>query len=112
MRYNKHKNIRTHVDGYSFASKAEARRYGELKLMEKSGVISRLTVHPSFILSVNNVHFCNYYADFSYLENGKEVVEDVKGYRKGGAYQMFKLKQKLMLACYGIDVQVISYRRS
>ena len=112
MRYNKHKNIRTTVDGYTFASKAEARRYSELKLMGKEGVISRLRVHPSYEIVFNYNHICNYIADFSYIENSKAIVEDVKGYKKGGAYQMFKLKQKLMLALYGIEVKEISYKRS
>ena len=104
LTYNKHKNIRSYVDGYDFASKKEAKRYAELKLLEKGKVISNLIVHPAFILSINNTHICNYIADFSYIENGKEVIEDVKGYKKGGAYQLFRLKKKLMYAIYVIDI--------
>jgi len=34
---NKYRNVRTEVDGIKFASKKEARRYQELRLLEKAG---------------------------------------------------------------------------
>lgn len=42
----------TTVDGIRFASKAEARRYSELRLLEKAGEIKNLEAHaerPSLI---------------------------------------------------------------
>ena len=50
-----------------------------------------------------------YVADFVYndLESGETVVEDVKGYRLGGAYAVFQIKRKLMLQVYGIKVREI-----
>lgn len=72
---NKFRNVPTVVDGIRFASKAEARRYGELKLLEKAGKIADLELQPRFLLIAGVV----YVGDFAYREDGKRVVEDVKG---------------------------------
>ena len=51
---------------------------------------------------------CVYKADFVYIdENGKEVVEDAKGYRDGEAYKTFVIKRKLMLYLKGIRVREV-----
>ena len=54
MKAPKYRNIKTVVDGITFDSAKEARRYGELKLLEKSGRISGLEVQPAFRIVVNN----------------------------------------------------------
>lgn len=45
---------------------------------------------------------CVYVADFVYLDlfDGKEIVEDAKGYRTA----IYKLKKKLMKAVHSIDI--------
>lgn len=53
-----------------------------------------------------------YIADFSYWNcrcgiKTSQVVEDVKGLRKGAAYQVFVIKRKLMLERHGIEVKEI-----
>lgn len=63
-------NIRTRIDGYTFDSLSEARRYGELKIEALAGSITDLQVHPRFGLDVNGVHICDYEADFSYYRGG------------------------------------------
>lgn len=50
---------------------------------------------------------CEYVADFVYLRDGETIVEDVKGYRMGGAYAVFTIKRKLMLEKYGIRVREV-----
>ena len=47
----------------------------------------------------------SYIADFVYTEDGKQIVEDVKGYRKSTAYAVFVIKRKLMLQKYGIQIK-------
>jgi hypothetical protein len=42
-----------------------------------------------------------YIADFVYQEDGKLVVEDVKGHRT----EVYKLKKKLMLWVHGIRIK-------
>ena len=74
-------------DGIVFASKAEMRRYAELKLMEKAGKIKNLYVQPRFILleafeKYGTLHKSLYYVgDFLYydMDKKRKIVEDVKG---------------------------------
>ncbi len=95
---NKYKNKKTIVDNIKFDSKAEANRYIELKLLEKSGKISDLELQPKFELQekyINNkgekIRAITYKADFCYLERNKIVVEDVKGV----ITKEFAIKKKL-----------------
>lgn len=82
---HKYHAIRTEVDGITFASKAEAHRYAELKLLEKAGEIYGLVLQPKFPLYALGYDARNrvvgyYIADFSYqTAKGHEVIEDVKG---------------------------------
>ncbi len=82
---NKYRARKVKMDGYTFDSKAEATRYAELKLMEKAGEISHLEIHPRFVLfpvakiGKKALPKIQYTADFAYIQNGKRVVEDVKG---------------------------------
>ena len=102
----------TIVDGIRFASKAEATRYMDLKLLEKAGHISGLKLQPSFLLTAadefgNTFDIGHYVADFEYLdETGARVVEDVKG---GRATQtpLFKWKREHFEAQYGIPVSLV-----
>ena len=109
---SKYRNKKVLVDGVAFDSKKEAKRYRELKLMEDAGMISRLERQVKFDLLPNQKdpdgkvieRKVQYIADFVYLKNGKVCVEDVKGYRDGGAYRVFVIKRKLMLYRFGLKV--------
>lgn len=92
---------RVEVDGRWFASKAEARRWQALDLMEQGGLISNLECQPRFRIEVNGIHICDYVADFKYLENGEWKIEDVKGVRTAA----YILKRKLMWAVWGVEVK-------
>ena len=97
-------------DGIRFDSKKEALRYYELSMLQKAGVISDLRLQVRFELTAKNDKFraSHYIADFVYKdEEGRQTVEDVKGYRDGATYQLFKLKQKLMYDKYGIFVKEV-----
>lgn len=72
---NKYRNRKTIVDRITFDSKAEANRYIELKMLEKSGYIKQLKLQPKFELQPkykNNkgetIRAITYKADFSYIE--------------------------------------------
>ena len=101
---SKYGNRKTKVDGRTFASKAEAKRYGELKLLQRSGAISDLACQVSYPLIVNTQHIARYVCDFAYTENGTNVVEDVKGVRT----PVYALKRKLLKALYGITIREVS----
>jgi len=96
-KYNAKKCV---IDGIKFDSLKEGRRYNQLKLMEKSGVITDLELQPKYDLIVNGVKVGFYKADFRYKASGKEVVEDVKGMKT----PIYNLKKKMIKAIYGFDV--------
>ncbi|HKY87628.1 MAG TPA: DUF1064 domain-containing protein [Pseudorhodoplanes sp.] len=105
MTYRKYRNVPTEVDGIKFASKREARRYAELKMLEKAGAISDLRLQPRYPLTVNGLHVCTMVGDFEYLDNETErvVTEDAKGVRT----RDFINKAKLFHALYGREVQLV-----
>jgi hypothetical protein len=108
---SKYGNKRVEVDGITFDSQAEAKRYAELKLLEKAGQISDLKLQPRFPFYyqtgwTSELMF-TYVADFSYVDNvpphPMTVVEDVKGFRT----PLYRLKKKLIEAQYGIAITEI-----
>lgn len=108
MAYSKFNAKPTHVDGIRFASKAESRRYSELKSLEGAGIISGLTLQPKFPLIVQGQKVCTYVGDFAYIEDAKFVVEDVKGHPT----PEYKIKRKLLLALTpGLDHREIGIQR-
>ena len=109
-----------------FDSKKEAKRWAELQAMQFSGVITDLQRQVKFVLiptqrepntigKRGGIHQgktiekeCSYIADFCYFDkSGILHVEDVKGYKGGGAYSIFKIKKKLILYIHGIILEEI-----
>ena len=91
------------IDGHNFPSQKEAKRYEELKLMEKAGAIKGLQLQVPFPLVKKSEYGreIRYYADFVYYEDDRMVVEDTKGFRT----DVYKLKKRLMAELYGIEVK-------
>jgi len=95
------------VDGIRFASKREAKRYRELKLLERAEAIRDLEIQPVFPINAVNpengevIQVGVYRADFRYRDDGRVVVEDVKGMRT----VVYRLKKRLVEAQYGIRIQ-------
>jgi hypothetical protein len=102
---SKYRNTPVVHDGIRFASKAEGKRYLELKLLERAGKVAQLELQKRIALYVNGVKVCTYVADFDYfdVDGKKPVVEDVKGMLT----PEFKLKAKLFRATHGYDITII-----
>jgi len=106
---SKYKNKKVVIDGIEFDSKKEAKRYQELLLMQKAGIITDLKMQvpyvlvPAFNLNKKRYRSMTYVADFVYKENGKEVVEDTKGFRT----DIYKIKKKLMAYIYQIEIKEV-----
>jgi len=84
------------VEGHTFDSAAESRRYATLAALERGGKIARLELQPRFDCFVAGVKICSYVADFRYHRDGAAVVEDVKGVRTA----VYRLKRRLAEACH------------
>tara|TARA_R110000787_G_scaffold189468_2_gene301106 strand:+ start:1702 stop:2055 length:354 start_codon:yes stop_codon:yes gene_type:complete len=109
---NKYGAKKTQFMGYTFDSRWEAERWGQLTAMERAGAILDLERQIKYDIIVNDQKICRYIADFRYTqveEDGSEtkIVEDAKGVETAD----FKLKKKLMLAVHGIDIK-LSKKRS
>ena len=111
-KYNKYGAQKTKFMGYTFDSKWEAERWGQLTAMEKAGSIKDLERQIKYDIFVNDQKICRYVADFKYKqveEDGSEteIVEDAKGVETAD----FKLKKKLMLAVHGIEIKLSKKKR-
>lgn len=122
---SKYKARKTVVNGVVFDSKKEAERFVVLKRLECLGAITGLKTQVPFELIPAQREWIIdektgatkkgkvieraivYKADFVYNENGKTVIEDVKGYRRGGAYAVFTIKRKLLLYNFGIKIKEV-----
>lgn len=92
-------------DGLRFDSKAEHKRYCQLKVLQLGGKIHTLEVHPRCDLAVNGKKVGVFTPDFRYVEPGRGVVvEDVKG---AGVTADFRLRANLFEAIYGVKVEVV-----
>lgn len=105
-------NKRVTVDGQKFDSAGEAKRYSALVLLQRAGRITDLQRQVRYELAPSVKHAgekrarpaLTYWADFTYIEGGALVVEDVK---VGGLMtEVFKIKRHLMLSVHGIDIRI------
>ena len=122
MVYRKYHNKRVEYEGIVFDSLKEKRRYCQLQLLEKGGIISDLRLQVPFelipaIYEDEVVQMktktkikkklvqrsTTYVADFVYLQDGKTIVEDTKGFRT----EVYELKKKMMRAFLGIEIKEI-----
>lgn len=126
MRRSKYGNRKAVIDGITFDSRKEANRFLELRMLERAGKINALERQVKYVLiptqreSSSEIYTkgahkgelkpgkvlekeCSYIADFAYFQNGHLVVEDTKGFRTEG----YKIKRKLMLERYGIQIREV-----
>lgn len=112
-------NKKVTANGRVYDSVKEYKRHLELMVLERAGVISDLRCQVKYVLIPTQREpdtvgprggikkgkliekECSYYADFVYKENGKEIVEDCKGFRE----EHYLIKRKLMLYIHGIRIK-------
>ncbi len=110
-RKNKFGAERQVIEGRTFDSTKEARRYQQLLLLEKTGELTGLRTQVDFPLlpkqskpSGGIERPAKYTADFVYqTKDGKTVVEDTKS-PPTRAKADYVLRRKLMLFVHGIEV--------
>ena len=102
---NKYRNKKTVFDGITFDSMKEAKRYKQLKIFERAGLIKDLKLQVPFVLidKTSYGRAIKYVADFVYTEDNKMVVEDVKGVRT----DVYRLKKRLLAERYGIEIKEV-----
>ena len=101
---SKYKNVPVVVDSIRFASQREAKRYGQLKMLQMAKEISDLSIQVPYELNPGGTFSYKYYADFEYLtKDGDKVTEDVKGMKTN----VYKKKRALMLRVHGITIKEV-----
>lgn len=108
----KYGNRKVTIGTETFDSQAEARRWHELTLLRRAGLIRDLRRQVSFELvpavprdgDTPAQRALHYIADFVYVdEDGQSVVEDVKGFRT----DVYRIKARLMLWRHGIKIKEV-----
>mgnify|MGYP003651226050 CR=1 FL=1 len=100
MLKHKFRAIPTELDGIKFASKKEARRYRELRLLEKSGELLFFLRQVPFHLPANVKYVCDF---LCFWQDDTVTVEDVKGIKM----PMYVLKKKQVEAIYPIKIMEV-----
>ncbi len=103
-RRTKYNNKPTYSKGIKFDSKKEALRDQELTRLEKKGEIHSLQRQVAYEFRYNNQLICKYIPDFVYKVGDETIVEDVKS-KITSKNPVYRIKNKLMKAFYGIDIK-------
>ena len=112
----KYGNRKTEVNGILFDSMLEARRYAELRVLQRAGEIEDLQLQVPFELIPTQKdakgrvieRAVKYVADFVYKDkSGEVIVEDTKGMKTPD----YVIKRKLMLWRHGIKIVEIQQGR-
>lgn len=124
MKKSKYGNKKVTAMGRKFDSIGERDRYFYLSEAQRRGEIKNLRCQVKFPMVVNDLHVCDYFADFVYekhtsprlvinksearlcnldLVDFVEIIEDFKGVQT----DVFKLKRKLMRACHGQEIKIV-----
>jgi hypothetical protein len=105
IKRSKYGNKKTYINGITFDSKKEAERYVYLKSLEASGGIRDVELQPKFLLQEKYksegkwIQPITYFADFRYILNDREIVEDVKSEATAKS-EVYRLKKKMLLFKY------------
>ena len=111
VKRNKYNAVKIEKDGVKFDSQKEYKRYIELTAQMQRGEIQGLQCQVKFELAPKvkiagekrAKPALRYYADFTYLSNGRLIVEDVKS-AATRKLASFRNKKHLMKSVHGIDV--------
>ncbi len=120
---SKYKNTIITIGNKVFDSKHESKRWQELCLLQRAGQITDLQRQVKFVLIPTQYEKfprysaktgkrlkdgirtleqeCSYVADFTYMQDGKLVVEDAKGFKT----PEYRIKKKLLLWVHGIQIK-------
>ncbi|GEN30255.1 hypothetical protein HNQ35_000041 [Cerasibacillus quisquiliarum] len=113
-RRSKYRNKKVQLDGHTFDSKAEARYYQELKLMERAGEILFFRLQPRYrLLDGFEKHgkkhrAIDYIADFEiHHKDGSIEVVDIKGYKT----DVFRIKEKMFNKKYPHKLSILKLEK-
>lgn len=106
---SKYRAERCEVAGEVLDSKAEGRRFAQLRLRERAGEISGLKRQPGFRFEIGGALMFSYFADFEYFDHKLEeiVIEDVKGVKT----PVYRLKKKIIEAAHKVKITEVNAKK-
>ena len=104
---NKFGAKKTTYNGEVYDSAKEAAYAKKLDILRRASgddKVLKIDRQVKYDLEVNGHLICKYVLDFKVTYPNRVEHIDVKGLKKGAAYQNFRLKKKLMAAVHGVEV--------
>lgn len=108
----KYRARKTVLDGITFDSGAESKRYAQLKMYQKAGIIKSIELQPKFLIAESYVRAGrkvpakHYIADFRVTyADGRQEIEDVKS--KATMTPLYRLKRHLAELRHGIEIKEV-----
>lgn len=101
------------ANGHEHDSKREAKRCDQLHMLAKGGAISDIVSQPFYAfggVKMGNGQLAGVTLDFGYTEDGKPVVEDVKGRSKLSDSRDWPLR-KAMFAYFHPHIELREVRK-
>ena len=97
---SKYNNVKVEFDNILFDSQKECNVYIALRMRLVAGEITDLELQVPYSLNEGGAFSYTYYADFQYIENGKLITADCKGFITA----VYKKKKKLMQKIHNITI--------
>ena len=98
-------NVRTTYNGVEYDSTKEANFAKDLDWQLRAASIRAWERQVKIEIKIDEFHICNYKADFKvYYCDDSIMFFDIKGRKEGLAYELFKIKRKLIKKLYAIEI--------
>lgn len=109
---NKFNAVRCQFDGETYDSTKELKFHQQLKnqmrAVDKTFKVTSIERQVRFDIAIAGKNIGFYKLDFKVTyADGKSRYFDIKGLKTGSAYQLFKLKKKIVQAIYGIVIEEV-----
>ncbi|MDA3780074.1 MAG: DUF1064 domain-containing protein [Bacteroidales bacterium] len=104
---NKFNAKKKEYNGQIFDSTKEANYCKQLDLLKSASGNNKVLSYETQVrydIDVNDVHIGFYKLDFKVKYPNRIEYVDVKGCKKGSAYQLFRIRKKLVEAIYNIKI--------
>lgn len=108
---NKYQNIKATYNGVEYDSTKEADFAASLDAQKDDrgkNKVLKWQRQVKYSIDIDGQHICNYFLDFKVWRASGEINHyDIKGYKKGQAYSLFRLKKKLVEAIHKIKIEEV-----
>jgi len=108
--YNKYRNQKANYKGIIYHSKKEAAYAAKLDMLKRASGNDQVLEwirQIRYPIDIKNKHICTLVLDFVVTYPNRIEYVDVKGYKKGVAYDLFRIKKRMVEALYDIEIKEV-----